>query len=349
MQVRSCLSKPEANRGVADHILHDEPPTREEAREPFPKSRILIWGGSALAIVSGMYVFQLGYSISHLLAKDHSNSPSSSSHEPTTPVYNITAQEFDASVDSVEYWQGITSWRRKLTRQLFGDVLEVAVGTGRNSHYYDLKNCTTVTMIDESGPMLEIARKKWAEERHLPEWREETPETMRKAVFRQMSAADNISLPLATTKLGDQKHTGFTCVLSTFSLCSLPQPAETLAHLCSMLSPPSRAIDADHQPRVFLLEHGRSYYNMLNRLLDASASDHAKVHGCWWNKDIGAIAEKAAEETGMEIVSLKRKHFGTTWIIEMRQNPELWEEKRRMRLQKAQQLKALAPSDEKTG
>jgi methyltransferase OMS1 len=41
---------------------------------------------------------------------------------------------------------------------------------------------------------------------------------------------------------------------------------------------------------------------------------HALEFGCHWNRDIGKIIE----ESGLEIVELKRKHLGTTWWIELR-------------------------------
>ncbi|KAF2097484.1 hypothetical protein NA57DRAFT_58069 [Rhizodiscina lignyota] len=264
---------------------------------PLPRSKVFIYGFGTIAFVSGLYVFQIWHSVSKPAQLNIDVSPD----EPTTPVYDTTAQYYDSAVDSVEYWQGITSLRRKLTHQLFGNVLEVAVGTGRNSQFYELKNCRSVTMIDGSGPMLEIARKRWSELMRLPEWRLDAPERIRRIEIRQMSADDEIPLPASTAAPDGKVIAGFTSILSTFSLCSLPHPAETLAHLCTMLSPPSPTADQSQQPRVLLLEHGRSHYDWLNRLLDNSAPAHAKEHGCWWNKDIGAIAQKAADAAGMEI------------------------------------------------
>ena len=276
--------------------------------------------------MSGFYILQLWISVSGLLSAEDADTDASPD-ESTTPVYNTTAPYFDSTVESVEYWQGIIKLRRKLTRQVFGDVLEVAVGTGRNCQFYDFKNCNSVTMIDESGPMLAIARAKWAELRRLPEWREDAPEAARRISFRQMSATEDVPLPAAVAR---SDRDGFNCILSTFSLCSLPHPADVLTHWCRLLVPPPSSEDSERQPRVLLLEHGCSHYDWLNRLLDKSAPAHAKEHGCWWNKDIGAIAEKAAEQAGMEIVSLKRRHFGTTWVIEMRQKRGLWQQKKRL-------------------
>ncbi|MCJ1231195.1 hypothetical protein MMC12_007872, partial [Toensbergia leucococca] len=75
-------------------------------------------------------------------------------------------------------------------------------------------------------------------------------------------------------------------------LCSTPHPSHLLAHLGTLASPTNG--------RILLLEHGRSHYEWLNRILDASAPAHADRHGCWWNRDVGRIVE----ESGLEVVGL---------------------------------------------
>lgn len=89
-------------------------------------------------------------------------------------------------------------------------------------------------------------------------------------------------------------------------ICSVAEPVRLLRHLTSLVNP-------DHG-RILLLEHGKSYYDWLNTWLDSSAAEHADKFGCWWNKDIGQIIN----ESGLEVVKLKRYHFGTTWWIELK-------------------------------
>ena len=89
-------------------------------------------------------------------------------------------------------------------------------------------------------------------------------------------------------------------------LCSTPQPSVLLAQLGSTVNPVNG--------QILLLEHGRSHYTWLNWILDKTAPAHADRHGCWWNRDIGKIAE----ESGLEIVKIKRYHLGTTWWIELK-------------------------------
>lgn len=63
--------------------------------------------------------------------------------------------------------------------------------------------------------------------------------------------------------------------------------------------------------RVLLLEHGRSGWAWLNSVLDADASKHHEKWGCWWNRDI----EKIVADAGLTVVSARRWHFGTTYVL----------------------------------
>ena len=89
-------------------------------------------------------------------------------------------------------------------------------------------------------------------------------------------------------------------------LCSMPDPVDTLKHLGEITEP--------QRGRILLLEHGRSHYDWLNRILDNLAPTHADRHGCWWNRDIGAIVR----DSGLEVVEEKRWHLGTTWRFVLR-------------------------------
>ncbi len=71
------------------------------------------------------------------------------------------AEWYDDKVNFSETLLLLTARRKKLTEMAKGHVLEVAVGTGRNVPYYDTKQCATVTLLDSSGPMLTVAKRKW--------------------------------------------------------------------------------------------------------------------------------------------------------------------------------------------
>ena len=95
-------------------------------------------------------------------------------------------------------------------------------------------------------------------------------------------------------------------------LCSTPTPHQLLLNLSAHLD------HSNPDSRILLLEHGRSSYDWLNNILDNSAAKHAEIHGCWYNRDVGEMVQGAAEQSGLEVVEVWRKHFGTTWVFELR-------------------------------
>ena len=76
--------------------------------------------------------------------------------------YDNTADHFDSEVDTTEWITGITGLRSRLANKAYGNVLEVAAGTGRNLQYYPLEKCTSLTLVDLSERMLDRARDKFA-------------------------------------------------------------------------------------------------------------------------------------------------------------------------------------------
>lgn len=175
-----------------------------------------------------------------------------------------------------------------MTKKARGHVLEVSAGTGRNSRFYDLKKCASVTLVDLSPEMMELCRQKW--KLLHPDYAAVS--------FHTQSAL----LPLPHPPPGK----GYTTILQTFGLCSTPQPAALLRHLGTLL-------DKD-EGRVLLLEHGRGYYRWVNWVLDRTAGRHAERHGCWWNRDL----ERVVGESGLVVVGKRRRHAGTLWVWELR-------------------------------
>jgi methyltransferase OMS1 len=94
-------------------------------------------------------------------------------------------------------------------------------------------------------------------------------------------------------------------VIETMGLCSTPEPVKLLQNI-------EACTKEDGQ--ILLLEHGKSHYDWLNSILDKTAPAHADMHGCWWNKDIGQIVQ----DSGLEVVEIKRYNFGTTWWLELK-------------------------------
>jgi methyltransferase OMS1 len=63
--------------------------------------------------------------------------------------------------------------------------------------------------------------------------------------------------------------------------------------------------------RILLLQHGKAKASWLNRVLDDGAREHHSKWGCWWNRDIEQIVRQA----GLEVDSMSRWHFGTTYLL----------------------------------
>lgn len=257
-----------------------------------------------------------------------------------TDVYNRTASSFDADIGLSERLMGVTGLRKKLARQCHGDVLEVSSGTARNLGYYRFgrseqgaRSVRSLTLVDVSAEMVEQGKKKWdvlskrKDMRLLGVpvrfWNGDAAGSMPDppvvvdngkavAVETGVSHKDEPSTPAVAKKGG---HKGYDTILQTMGLCSVPSPVDLLRNLSLHLDP------TNPEARILLLEHGRSYYAWLNRILDQQASAHADQHGCWWNRDIGQIIE----ESGLEIVRERRRHFGTTWIFELKPKPGAWQ------------------------
>lgn len=209
--------------------------------------------------------------------------------EDLSDRFDREAEGYDEKVDMSETLLFLTSKRKKLTAQAKGHVLEVAVGTGRNIPYYNTKQCATVTLLDASGPMLTVAKRKWNDTHK---------EYFSRVFFKQQSALEPIVPPYGA-------QDGYDTVIQTMGLCSTPEPVKLLHNI---------EASTNEDGQILLLEHGKSHYDWLNNLLDKTAPAHADEHGCWWNKDIGKIVE----ESGLEVVNMKRYNFGTTWWLELK-------------------------------
>ncbi|KAH0548295.1 hypothetical protein GP486_008005 [Trichoglossum hirsutum] len=150
-----------------------------------------------------------------------------------------------------------------------------------------MNKCKSITLIDTSKEMIEETRKKF---------RELHPEYTNVKFVTQ-----NAALPIASPS-----NAGFNTIIQTMGLCSTPRPVDLLKNLGTLGS--------KEDCQILLLEHGRSHYQWLNKILDNLAPAHADKYGCWWNRDIGKIVE----ESGLKVVKLKRYHLGTTWWVELR-------------------------------
>ena len=247
--------------------------------------------------------------------------------------YNKTASTYDAEVNIAEKMMRLGKRRRELVQMARGDVLEVSCGTGRNMDYYQLglrrgvdkkgkaaiQGCRSVTFVDQSSEMVEIAREKFR--KLYPDFKMAAFRTQDalKAIEGPPSAPSEAVAQPASSSSGKGADEGgggdtrdprqrqqFDTVIQTMGVCSHSDPVSLLAHLGTLTEP--------KHGRILLLEHGRSYYTWLNNILDNIAPAHADRHGCWWNRDIGDIVRRS----GLEVVESKRRHLGTTWQFVLR-------------------------------
>jgi len=111
--------------------------------------------------------------------------------------------------------------------QATGDVLEVAVGTGRNLSFY--AEGIRLTGIELSQEMLTIARRRAA--------------TLGREVDFQQGDAQALPFPDAA----------FDTVVCTFSLCSIPDDRKAVAEMKRVLRPGGRLLLVDHVPSTVRL------------------------------------------------------------------------------------------------
>lgn len=144
------------------------------------------------------------------------------SSERIRRTYEKMAPTYDRKI---EFWERrlFPDGRRWVCERAKGDVLEIAVGTGRNLRHYP--EDVRLTGIELSPAMLEIARRRAAE-------------LGREADLREGDAQD---LPFADRS--------FDTVVCTLSLCTIPDDRRAIAEAERVLRPGGALV---------LLEHVRS-------------------------------------------------------------------------------------------
>jgi methyltransferase OMS1, mitochondrial len=238
-------------------------------------------------------------------------------HDPTVhDRFKEMAEEYDNIVDSDEWIMNLKTRRRNMVHKARGDVLESAVGTGRNMEFYDAGTVRSLTMVDRSEEMVKVAHEKWKKQSAGGR----RAGNIKEVRFLVGDVEGLVTRPMETNSKQAQKTSTptndqplFDTVLQTMGVCSTATPVRQLCALGELVKPENEG------GRIYLLEHGRAHYHMINHVLDNQAGVRAKKMGCWWNRDIGQLIEK----TGLEIVELKRYNFGTTWYVELKR-PANW-------------------------
>lgn len=156
-------------------------------------------------------------------------------------------------------------WRTEALSNLSGKVLEVGIGTGRNLRYYPAR--CSITGIDNSKAMLEIARKK-------------------------VKGMENVTLHLMDAEHLEFPDKCFDYVVITFVLCTIPDPVKALSEMRRVLKPSGVLIALEHMhssdPLISRLEY------LINPVLLFLLGDHTTRH-----------TEKNIEEAGFTILEMK--------------------------------------------
>jgi len=132
--------------------------------------------------------------------------------------YNRISYIYDMMESLVEYLM-FGKWRKQILSDLSGLVLDIGVGTGKNLKYYP-DNCKIVGM-DVSSKMLEHAKKR-------------------------AENLDNVSLFVMDGEhLAFENHS-FDYVITTFVLCSIPDPVAALKEMKRVCKPDGMVINMEH-------------------------------------------------------------------------------------------------------
>jgi len=196
--------------------------------------------------------------------------------EETSRKYSRVAKLYDLFEWPIETLL-FKKLRKEAVSYVYGKVLEVGVGTGKNLPYY-AKNID-LTAIDFSPGMLEIARNK-------------KPEVDLKAYkLYEMDVQD--------LKFEDNT---FDTIISTFVFCTVPDPIVGLKEVYRVLKP---------EGKVIFLEHMKSNYFVLNIFLYLMNSVSKRVLGTSMIRE----TQKNIEQAGFSIVSVEHKLFDIVRLI----------------------------------
>ncbi len=149
--------------------------------------------------------------------------------------YDTISGEYDTYVGYFERLL-FSDDRQWVGAQARGDILEIAVGTGRNLPYYAEE--TRLTGVDLTAAMLDVARRRAA--------------MLGRVVDLQLGNAQNLDFPDET----------FDTVVATLALSSIPNDRQAMAEAWRVLRPGGR---------LLLVEHVRSplrFVRAIQRVLD---------------------------------------------------------------------------------
>ncbi|TQD26143.1 class I SAM-dependent methyltransferase [Methanolobus vulcani] len=180
--------------------------------------------------------------------------------------YNRVSYVFDTMEIPMEYmW--FSKWRKKILPELSGRVLDLGIGTGKNIPYYP-DECEVVG-VDISDKMLSHAKEKAVHKNNI-------------SLF-QMDA-ENLAF----------KDDSFDYVITTFVLCSIPDPIAALKEMKRVCKPDGMVVN---------LEHMKSENRIIAFIEDLFNPLTVAITGVNINRETVENAKKA----GLNVINVENK------------------------------------------
>ena len=197
-------------------------------------------------------------------------------------IYHDFSSRYDRHIKWLERIAGLRKMRRELFQKAIGNVLDVATGTGANYEFFP--SACTVTGVDLSEQMLEVAHMR--------------SEKLGKEITLQPMNAEQMEFPSES----------FDTVVSALSLCTIPHPLNALQEIWRVCR---------KNGKILLLEHGPSDWRSIASLQKLLLGDwHVRKYGCHWDREPHQLVEQA----GFKMQAHKRQFFGMLHAIEIQKS-----------------------------
>jgi phosphatidylethanolamine/phosphatidyl-N-methylethanolamine N-methyltransferase len=207
----------------------------------------------------------------------------------TKARYNRIAPVYDLMESIIERFS-FRRWRERLWSRVDGNrILEVGVGTGKNSSYYP--RGVQLTAVDLSDKMLERAQ-------------------------QRVQELDKVDLCLMDAQRLAFPDAAFDAALATFVFCSVPDPVLGLQELGRVVRPGGQ---------ILLLEHVRVNKPMIGKLMDLFDPFVVRLMGPHINRRTAENVKKA----GLEIKRVEELAPGglVKLMVARAKQGQTWEEK----------------------